>query len=285
MKMEYRKVGFAAGLRWLPAAAEMMAGSIVPLTGMAALWLGVSLIGLVPLMGPVALALIAPLLTAGALLSCATCGWGRAAAPMMLFWAWGQPRERVRLMLLGAVAIAAFILISLIVAGWLEGQLTAEQIEAAAQSPEAMAQLIEQLKTGWPVFFAALLAALAMGALYFAVPIVAFANNTPGRAMGLSLSALATNFAAFLGLGLAMAATLLAAGLLFMIVALVIGIGLGTAGAFIVELLVLVAAMLAQVLMAGVKWVAFSAIFGRRQGTGEIQDENQDNHQSDQLLA
>jgi len=285
MKMEYRKVGFAAGLRWLPAAAEMMAGSIVPLTGMAALWLGVSLIGLVPLMGPVALALIAPLLTAGALFAFANIGAGRAAAPMMLFWAWGQPRERVRLMLLGAVAIAAFILISLIVAGWLEGQLTAEQIEAAAQSPEAMAQLIEQLKPGWPVFFAALLAALAMGALYFAVPIVAFANTTPGRAMGLSLRALATNWAAFLGLGLAMAATLLAAGLLFMIVALVIGIGLGTAGAFIVELLVLVAAMLAQVLMAGVKWVAFSAIFGRRQGTGEIQDENQDNHQSDQLLA
>src|SRR5690625_2944695 len=169
MKMEYRKVGFAAGLRWLPAAAEMMAGSIVPLTGMAALWLGVSLIGLVPLMGPVALALIAPLLTAGALFAFANIGAGRAAAPMMLFWAWGQPRERVRLMLLGAVAIAAFILISLIVAGWLEGQLTAEPVEAAARSAESMAQLMEQLKPGWQLLFSARLAALALGAIYFDV--------------------------------------------------------------------------------------------------------------------
>src|SRR5690625_7693323 len=93
MKMEYRKVGFAAGLRWLPAAAEMMAGSIVPLTGMAALWLGVSLIGLVPLMGPVALALIEPLLTAGGLFAFAFIGAGRAATHMMLFCVTSQPRE------------------------------------------------------------------------------------------------------------------------------------------------------------------------------------------------
>src|SRR5690625_7601221 len=179
MKMEYRKVGFAAGLRWLPAAAEMMAGSIVPLTGMAALWLGVSLIGLVPLMGPVALALIAPLLTAGALFAFANIGAGRAAAPMMLFWAWGQPRERVRLMLLGAVAIAAFILISLIVAGWLEGQLTAEQIEAAAQSPEATAQLIEQLKPGCPGFFRAWWRRRARGLHDLAVALLLLFNTRP----------------------------------------------------------------------------------------------------------
>lgn len=276
----YRKPGFAAGLRWLPAAAELLFSGFGPLAGLAALWLLVSMIAIIPIVGQLAVMLITPLLTAGAIAAFTQVSAGRRPAPTMLFAAWGRPDLRNRLFALGAFGILGSLLALLVVAAWLSGQVTPDQIQAAQQSPQAMAEMLEQISLGPMLLVAAAMLAMVMAAMYFAIPLVMFHHITTARALTTSLRAVVSNWSAFLGFGLVVIAMVVALGLVFGIVMVTLSVALGTAAQMIAQVVFMLVAMLVQVLMAGTQWVAFTNIFG---SPGENRDEPEE--PDDQLLA
>lgn len=277
----YRKPGFAAGLRWLPAAAEMLFSGFGPLAGLAALWLLVSMIALIPVIGQLAVMLITPLLTAGAIAAFAQVSAGRRPAPTILFAAWGRPNLRNRLLALGAFGILGSLLALLVVAGWLSGQVTPDQIQAAQQqSPQAMAEMLEQISFGPMLLVAAAILAVVMAAMYFAIPLVMFRDITTTGALTISLRAVVANWSAFLGFGLVVIAMVVALGLVFGVVMVTLSVALGTAAQMIAQIVFMLVAMMVQVLMAGSQWVAFADIFGP---PGEDRDEPE--KPDDQLLA
>ncbi|WP_376695778.1 BPSS1780 family membrane protein [Wenzhouxiangella sp. EGI_FJ10305] len=273
----YRKPGFAAGLRWLPAAAEVFFSGFGPLAGLAALWLLVSVIAIVPLVGQLAVMLITPLLTAGAIAAFGQVAAGRRPAPTMLFAAWGRPQLRNRLFGLGAFGIVGSLLALLVVASWLAGQVTPEQIEAAQQSTQAMAEMLEQVTLGPMLLVAAGIIAVVMAAMYFAIPLVMFRDISTASALTTSLRAVFANWSAFLGFGLVVIAMVVALGMVFGLVMVTVSLALGTAGQMIAQVVFMLAAMLVQVLMAGTQWVAYSDVFGSPGGDGQEPE--------DQLLA
>lgn len=274
----FRRIGFVRGFRWLPAAAELLFSAFAPMAGLAALWLLVSMLAVVPLVGQVALMLMTPALTAGAIGAFAEISAGRRPSPGSLFAAFGHAATRNRLLAIGAFGLGGSVLALAIVAAWLGGQVTPEQLQAAQQSPEALARLLEQLQWGPLLLVAAAMVALVMAAMYFAIPLVIFERIGTGAALALSLRAVLANWLAFLGLGLATIGLVVAVGFVFGLLTLVLGLALGTAGQVVVQSLFMLAAMLIQVLLAGTQWVAFRDVFGRS-------DEEPDRTDDDQLLA
>lgn len=275
---DYRKSGFAAGLRWLPAAAELLFSGFGPLAGLAALWLLVSVIAVIPLAGQLAIMLITPLLTAGAIAAFAQVSSGRRPAPTMLFAAWGRPELRNRLLGLGAFGILGSIVALVALSAWLSGQVSPEQIQAAQQAPEAMTDLLEQLSFGPLLLLPMVILAVVMAAMYFAIPLLIFHDIGVTGALGTSLRAVLANWSAFLGFGLATIGLVLALGFVFAIIAMPLSLALGPAGSLIAQVLFMLAAMLIQVLMAGTQWVAFASVFGAP-GSGPDDDDG------NQLLA
>jgi len=275
----YRKPGFAAGLRWLPAAAELLFSSFGPLSGLAALWLLVSMIAVVPVIGQLAVMLITPLLTAGAISAFAQVSAGRRPAPTALFAAWGRPALRNRLFALGAFGVIGSVLTLLVVSGWLGNQVNPEQIQSAQQSTEAMAEMLEQVSLGPMLLVAVGILAVVMAAMYFAIPLVMFHDITSAGALIASLRAVVANWAAFLGFGLAALVLVLALGFVFGVVMLTLSLAMGAAAQMTAQVVFMLVAMLVQVLMAGCQWVAFADLFG---APGDSRD---DDDKGDQLLA
>lgn len=274
----HRKPGFAAGLRWLPAAAELLLSGFGPLAGLAAIWLLVSMIAIIPLIGQLAIMLITPLLTAGAIAAFAQVSSGRRPAPTMLFAAWGRPGLRNRLLGLGAFGILGSLLALVALSAWLSSQVTPEQIQAAQRSPDAMAGLLEQLSFGPVLLVPVGILAVVMAAMYFAIPLIMFRDIGITGALGASLRAVLANWSAFLGFGVATIVLVIALGFVFGVVALPLSLALGTAGAMIAQVVFMLAAMLIQVLMAGTQWVAYASVFG---SPGSDRDDDEGN----QLLA
>lgn len=278
---EYRKPGFSAGLRWLPAAAELLFSSFGPLAGLAALWLLVSMIAVVPIIGQLAMMLITPLLTAGAIAAFAQVSAGRRPAPTMLFAAWGRPELRNRLFALGAFGVLGSLLALLVLSSWLGSQVSIEQIQAAQQSPDAMAEMLQQVSLGPLLLVAAGVLMVVMAAMYFAIPLVMFRDIGAVGALTASLRAVVANWSAFLGFGLAVIAMVVALGFVFGIFMMILGLAMGTAGQMITQVLFMLAAMLVQVLMAGSQWIAYADVFGSP-GRG---DESGKDEEGNQLLA
>lgn len=274
---DYRKPGFAAGLRWLPAAAELLFAGFRPLAGLAALWLLVSMLAVIPLIGQIAVMLLTPLLTAGAIAAFAQVESGRRPAPTMLFAAWGRPALRNRLFGLGSFGVIGSLLALVVVASWLGTQVTPEQIQNAQQSPQAMAEMLEQVSLGPLLLVAAGILAIVMAAMYFAIPLVMFTDIGVAGALGASLRAVFANWAAFLAFGLVVLAMVVALGVVFGLVTVTLSLALGSAAQMLTQVVFMLAAMLVQVLMAGAQWVAYKAIFGTPGGDRSDDD--------DQLLA
>lgn len=271
----YRKPGFAAGLRWLPTAAELLFSGFAPLSGLAALWLLVSLIAVIPVIGQLAMMLITPLLTAGAIAAFAQVSSGRRPAPTMLFAAWGRSELRNRLLALGAFGVLGSLLALLVLSSWLGSQVTVEQIQAAQQSPDAMAELLQQISLGPMLLVAAGILAAVMAAMYFAIPLVMFRETSAASALTASLRAALANWSAFLGFGLAVIVMVIALGLVFGMAMMILGLAMGSVGQMIAQVLFMLAAMFVQLLMAGSQWVAFRAVFGSPGGDDGQEADNQ----------
>ncbi len=268
-----RRVGFAAGLRWLPAGAELLFSGLGPMAGLASLWLLISLIAvIVPVIGQLFLVLLTPLLTAGVLVGFDLVRNGQAPPPLTLFAGWREPRKRAGLLVIGAWSIAGSMLAAGVFFAWLGGQLSAAELEAAAESPEALLQLLEGASIGGGLLLAGAIFALVLSAIYFAIPLVMFEGWPSMTALITSIKAVIGNWAAFLGLGLAFFAV--AAGL-FLILLLVTAVtmALGQIGAIVAQVLLLIATMFMQMLMAGAQYVAFCQVFAWK-SDGDSPDED-----------
>lgn len=258
----FRKVGFVAGLRWLAAAAELLFAGLGPLAGLAALWLLVSMLAIIPILGQLAIMLITPMLTAGAIAAVSQVSAGRRPAPTLLFVAWGRRDLRARMFALGIFGVFGGILAMMAISAWLVSQVSIEQLQAAQQSPEAMAGLLEQVTLSPLLLVAAGIGTLVMAALYFAIPLVLFHRIGAVAALTASLRSVAANWAAFLGFGLAVIGLCIALGFIFGIVMMLLNLAMGSAGQMITQILFMLVAMLFQVLMASCQWVAFCNVYG-----------------------
>ncbi|QOC22314.1 hypothetical protein IC757_15045 [Wenzhouxiangella sp. AB-CW3] len=274
MNIRVRKIRFGRGLRWLPAGAELLFSSPGPLAGVAGLWLLVSLVAVIPIIGQGLLAVLTPLLTAGVLYACAQVAAGQRPAPTTLFAGWQDPQRRGMLLLLGLWGIVGSVVAVSILAGWLGAQLDAEQLEAAMASPEALAATLAETSVGGGVLLAALVMLLVMATLYFAIPLVMFARQPVMRSLLQSLQAILHNLLAFIGLGMAVFLFALAVGLILLVLSSVVSIALGEVGAMLAQVLFLLVTMFVQMVMAATQYVAFRDVFelptdGDDQGDGE----------------
>jgi hypothetical protein len=275
----YRKSGFANGLRWLPTAAERLFANFGPLAGVAALWLLVSMISVVPLIGQVVVILITPLLTAGAIAAFHATAQGEKPSPTILFYAWPKRRLRNALLAVGLFWLGGTLAALAIVATWLQGQVSLEQLQSAGNSPEAMNALLQSLAPGPELLLALLVFTVALAAMYFAIPLLLFSTTRVTASLWLSLRAVIANWAAFLGFGLVAIAAFVALGVIFGILALVLGLAMGAAGQMIGQIGMLIVTMLVQLLMAGTQWVAYGDVFGLPRNRNDAPDDQ------DQLLA
>lgn len=266
-----RKPGFGSGLRWLPAAAEMLFSNFGPLSGLAALWLLVSMIAVIPLIGQLTMMLITPLLTAGAIAAFAQTTSGKRPAPTVLFAAWHRPALRRQLLGIGLFGIFGSFLALLVVSSWLGSQVSPEQIQAAQSSPQAMGELLSQVRFSPLLLIAPVILAAVMSAMYFAIPLVMFRDIGIASALSTSLRAIVSNWAAFLGFGVVAIALLAALGFILGLVLFIVGLALGPAAPMVGQILILLTAMIVQVLMAGTQWVAFADVFGAP-GGGSSED-------------
>lgn len=258
-----RPVGFSAGFRWLPSAADMMFSGLGPMTGVASLWLLVSLLAMViPVLGQIILVLFTPLLTAGVLATFDILAARRRPHPFTLFAGWQDPVRRGGLLLIGSFSLVGSMLAALVLVGWMSSQVDMAQLEAAMASPETLAQTLSGVSVGGGLILAALLFSLVLAAIYFAIPLVMFDRWPTIRALTTSLKAVLINWAAFLGFGLAFLIFAAAVGLILVLVVSVISLALGQFGLFLSQVIFLLVTMFVQVLMAGTQYVAFCQIFG-----------------------
>ncbi len=276
--LQLRRLRFSHGLRWLPAGAEILFRSPAPLAGVAALWLMVSLIAVVPVIGQGLLAVLTPLLTAGVLKAYADIAAGHRPLPTTLFAAWQDPQRRAALLLVGLWGICGSLIAVSILAVWLGAQLEPEQLETAMASPEALATALSETSIGGGLILAALAMTTVMATMYFAIPLVMFARTPVIPSLITSIRAVLANFTAFLGLGLAVVLFILALGLVMLLLASVLSIALGNVGVMLTQVLFLLMTMFIQMVMAGTQYVAFRQIF-------ELPGERDGNSEDDHLLA
>lgn len=275
MSSAYRidRAGFGTGLGWLPASAEWMRRGFRSLFSVAALWLLVSLIAVIPLIGQAVLAVLTPLLTAGVMVAFDRLGEGKVPPPATLFAGWHDPVRRARLLMLGAFGMAGGLTAALVLVSWLSNQLGAEQLEAAVRSPEAMAEALAGASLGGGLVLSGAVMAVVLGALYFAIPLVMFGRAPVGTALLTSLRAVLSNWIAFVGFLVASVAVLVGLMVILLLLTSVLNIALGAVGAWISQIILLVGVMLFQVLMTGAQYLAFSQIFGWSPG---LEDDSTD---------
>lgn len=271
------RASFSQGLGWLPGSAEMMRYGLRPLTSIAALWLAISLIVIIPLVGQVILALLTPLLSAGVMLAFDRLGQRRLPEPTTLFAGWRDPVRRSALLMLGVIGMAGGLTAALILASWLGAQLGEDQLEAALRSPEAMAEALSGVALGGGLLLSGAVMGVVLAGLYFAVPLVMFGRAPVLSAFITSIKAALVNWVAFLGYLVALIAVVLGLVIVLLLVTSFLSLALGPIGGFIAQVVLLLAIMLFQVLMAGAQYLAFSRIFGWSPGLEEEQDRSDDN--------
>lgn len=258
------RASFRQGLGWLPASAEMMRAGFRPLLGIAALWLLVSMIGFIPLIGQFIIVIITPLLTAGVLLAFDRLGERRSPEPTILFAGWRDPARRNSLLSLGLFMIAGAMGAALILFSWLASQVGQDQLRALLDqnSPEAMAEAMLGVSVGPGVLLAALVMGLVLAGLYFSVALVMFGRAPAFAAFITSIKAVLANWIAFIGYLLALFAIGMGLVIILLLVTSVFTLALGAIGAFLTQLIFLLVIMLFQILLAGAQYLAFAQVFG-----------------------
>lgn len=267
---------FSEGLGWLPASAEWMRRGFRPMFGVAALWLAVSLIAVIPVVGQAVLAVITPLLTAGVMLAFDRLGEGRTPLPSTLFAGWQDPLRRGRLLMLGVFAMAGGLAAALVLVSWLTNQIGADQLEAAMRSPETMAEALAGASLGGGLLLSGGIMALVLAALYFAIPLILFGRAPVLAALTTSLRAVLGNWIAFLGFLLAAVAVVAGVFIVLLVITSVLTLALGPVGGFVSQIILLIGIMLFQVLMTGAQYLAFCRIFGWSPGLEDEQESSGD---------
>ena len=130
--MQPRRVTAGRGFRWLAESADITGRHVRPLAGVALVWILVSLLGYIPILGGLAMIIIGPLLTAGLIAAFHDLEQGRTPAPTVLFEGFRRPRARTALLGLGFFVLLGVILCLAVVMILLGNQLSMEQMQQLA---------------------------------------------------------------------------------------------------------------------------------------------------------
>lgn len=273
------KASFGDGVGWLINGGEMLAKGGGPLLRVAVVLLLVSLIQAVPLLGPLALMLVSPAITAGLLNVFRAVDRGEAVDHRTVLAGLTDSDTRGPLLVLGAVLIFGLFAAMAALMAWLSPQMDVQELARLANDPRAMNENPQQLFAlfeGVNVFgglaVAAVIGALTLAALYFAVPLVFFWHWPVLAALLWSVRALLANWIAFLGFGMVLIGVLLIAGLVFGLFAGIVSLALGAFGQFVVQLLYIAMSLFVQLLIAAAQWRAFVRVFPAATGTGGSDD-------------
>ncbi len=257
------KVGFRAGLKWLPVTAELLFSGLGPLMAVASLWLLISLVAsLIPLIGQLALMVLAPMLTAGLMVAFDRLRTGNRPAPSTLFVGWVNPGKRLALLGLGMWSLTGTLVAAAVLVGWLGAQIDPATLEAGLKDPEALAQALRDTSFGGGIVLALAIFLLVIASLFFAVPLVMFAGVPAMAAIRFSMAACLRNLPAMIGLLLAVMILAMGLGLILGVVVSFLSLALGQLGSMVSQLVFLVATLFFQILLAGVQYVAFSQVCG-----------------------
>ena len=262
------KASFGDGTGWLISGGELMARGGSALLRVVLVLLAISLVQVVPLIGTLALMLISPALTAGMLNVFRAVQQRETPGIETVLAGLADGRTRGALLMLGGFFIIGLFAAIGSLGAWLAPQMDMQALTGFLNDPEAMNNNPEQLLVlfqGVNVFgglaLAAIVMALVLGGLYFAVPLVFFWNWPVLTALLWSLRALAINWLAFLGFGLVVVGVFLLAGITFAIISGILSLALGNAGVFIVQLLSMALSLFLQLLVAAAQWRSFVQVF------------------------
>ncbi|MFO7762587.1 MAG: BPSS1780 family membrane protein [Wenzhouxiangellaceae bacterium] len=263
-----RKASFGDGAGWLIGGGELLGRGGSALMRVVLVLLVISLIQIVPLIGTLVLLLISPALTAGMLNVFRSVEQGVPPGAETVLAGLRDPGRRGPLLMLGAFFIIGVFAAIGGLSAWLAPQMDLQALAEFMNDPEALDNNPEQflaLFEGVNVFGGLLLAvvvlAAVLGGLYFAVPLVFFWNWPVFTALVWSLRALLINWLAFLGFGLVVIGVFLLAGITFAFISGIIALALGTAGAFIAQLLSMALSLFLQLLVAAAQWRSFIQVF------------------------
>lgn len=268
------KARFSDGVSWLTGGGNLLARGGGALVKIALLLVVVSLLQAVPAVGLLLVALISPLVTAGLLNVFRTVEQGGTPTPAHFLAGFTDPAARTGLLVLGVVFVAGLLAAIAALLAWLAPQM---DLQAAGQvlsdpnvvneSPQRVLALFEGVNLFGGFALAALIFAIVLAAVYFAVPLVFFWRWPVFAALLWSLRATLVNWLAFLGFGLVVFGLLFAVGLVFGLFSGIFSLALGGAGVLIVQLVSIILSLFVQLLFAAAQWRAFVQVFPA--GSGE----------------
>lgn len=196
--MEHRSVDIARGFNWYVEGWHYFKPNPGMLIGLIIAYLVIALVlSIVPLIGGLVLALIGPALIAGYLLAVRHSADGEKVAFGDLFAPLADPAKRTPLLVLGGVAIGLTLLMAIVTAVFMGGSM-------AAMSPGHAGMNTGAAGVGMLLGFLVMMVfalALAM-AMFYAVPLVYFADARPVEAVKASLAACIANILPLLVFGL-----------------------------------------------------------------------------------
>ncbi|HEY7906559.1 MAG TPA: BPSS1780 family membrane protein [Wenzhouxiangella sp.] len=264
MRPEQRiqRVGAATGFSWLIKSVVLIRQGSGSLVGVGALWLLLSMIAIIPFIGQLMLAMITPLLTAGVLVAFDQISTGRHPNSAVLLTGWHRPKSRPILLLLGLWTIIGAMVALSFLASWLGSQISEPELQAALAAPENLGPMLERLKPGMGLYMAGVSVVVVLMGLYFAIPLSIFGEFGLWPSVRASLVAIFTNLFAFLAFLLTLVAVV---GAFLMGLMAIVGVLMqlpGVVGVMLSQIIILVASMGLQILLAGAQYVAFCEIFG-----------------------
>ena len=173
------------------------------------------LLGILPVLGPLATVLMLPLIFSGLMVCCSAVAGGQSLHPRLLFAA--LQRDPSRLVTVGGINAIGQILIAEAIAWFVQdrvGELNFD-IPAGPGAAQATAALLEKLSLLTPLVLPVLLLqTLLMAALWFTPPLLVFHNMTALQAVRASLQGCARNMGALSLYSLGVAAMLSMVGAL-----------------------------------------------------------------------
>ena len=286
------KASFGDGTGWLISGGELLSRGGSALLRVVLVLLAISLVQVVPLIGTLALMLISPALTAGMLNVFRSVQQRETPGIETVLAGLSDGRSRRALLLLGAFFIIGLFAAIGALSAWLAPQMDMQALTEFLNDPEAMNDNPEQLLAlfqGVNVFgglaLAAVVLALVLGGLYFAVPLVFFWRWPVFTALLWSLRALLVNWLAFLGFGLVVVGVFLLAGITFAIISGIVSLALGNAGVFLVQLLSMALSLFLQLLIAAAQWRSFVQVFPAGDGGDDHGDDDGDQNREDDALT
>jgi hypothetical protein len=263
-----QKATFGDGTGWPIAGGELLARAGGQLLGIALALLVLSLVGVIPLIGPVLMMLISPAITAGLLGVFRHVDAGESVRAGHVFAGLADGRVRGRLLVLGGVFILGSAASLGILGAWLSPQMDLEALgqlladpEVVNNEPQRLLAMFEGVNVFGGLLLAAIVFVLVLAALYFATPLVFFWHWPVLAALLWSLRAVAINWSAFVGLVLVFVGVVLAIALVYGLITGVLSVAFGGAAALIIQLVSMMVSLFMQLLVAAAQWRAFIRVF------------------------